>query len=327
MGELSQIQRIIRILELFSMGRRVTTQELYDFLKGECSLRTIQRDIQAIQYAGIPLMLEKSSARENYWFFPREYRQMVVPVIQHNELLAMHILKAHLKTFRGTKIERQITGLFNKLEELVPGDIYLDFDEDKNFIWDQNQGLYNYGEYDQLLSTVIELILARNWVTVTYRASEGKPPKTYDLFLYRIFLYNGSIYIAAYNPAFDNFISLALHRLEQVQPARGQRCQARPFSLAEFCSNRFGVFVGEIQRLQLSIRPEFVHYFQNRSWHPTQKTRLKKDKSMLLEMKVPLSPELITWILGWHTAIKVLRPDSLKAEITKKLQETLEQYI
>jgi len=48
---------------------------------------------------------------------------------------------------------------------------------------------------------------------------------------------------------------------------------------------------------------------------------------MLLEMKVPLLPELITWIFSWHTAVKVIMPDSLRIKIKKKLKESLEQYI
>ena len=40
----------------------------------------------------------------------------------------------------------------------------------------------------------------------------------------------------------------------------------------------------------------------------------------------PISPELVTWIPGWHTAIKVTKPGSLIEEITQKLEETLEIY-
>ncbi len=40
---------------------------------------------------------------------------------------------------------------------------------------------------------------------------------------------------------------------------------------------------------------------------------------LLLTLQVPLSPELITWILGWHEAITVLAPDTLIEEIKLNL--------
>lgn len=43
-------------------------------------------------------------------------------------------------------------------------------------------------------------------------------------------------------------------------------------------------------------------------------------------MEVPVSPELVTWILGWHTAIKVIKSESLVDEITQKLEEALKIY-
>jgi predicted DNA-binding transcriptional regulator YafY len=52
----------------------------------------------------------------------------------------------------------------------------------------------------------------------------------------------------------------------------------------------------------------------------------KKDGTLLLKMKALISPEMVTWILGWHTAIKVIKPGSLIEEITQKLEETLKMY-
>ena len=52
----------------------------------------------------------------------------------------------------------------------------------------------------------------------------------------------------------------------------------------------------------------------------------KKDGTLLIKMEAPISPELVTWILGWHTAIKVTKPGSLIEDITQKLEETLKMY-
>ncbi|MBC8345213.1 MAG: HTH domain-containing protein [Candidatus Marinimicrobia bacterium] len=60
MGEFSQIQRLLRILQILSSGRKVTTTELLQRFKGDVSLRTLQRDLLALSDAGIPLISEKT---------------------------------------------------------------------------------------------------------------------------------------------------------------------------------------------------------------------------------------------------------------------------
>ncbi|MCK4558791.1 MAG: hypothetical protein KAV45_03335 [Calditrichia bacterium] len=52
----------------------------------------------------------------------------------------------------------------------------------------------------------------------------------------------------------------------------------------------------------------------------------KKDGTLLIKMEAPISPELVTWILGWHTAIKVTKPGLLIEDIIKRLEETLKMY-
>jgi predicted DNA-binding transcriptional regulator YafY len=77
MAELTSVQRIIRILELLSMGRNLTSSELNRIFDEKVTLRTIQRDMITIQQAGIPLICEKNHKKENVWSFPRDYRRMI----------------------------------------------------------------------------------------------------------------------------------------------------------------------------------------------------------------------------------------------------------
>ena len=88
----------------------------------------------------------------------------------------------------------------------------------------------------------------------------------------------------------------------------------------------FGVFEGEAVTVRLRIARAYAVYFVNRSWHPSQKTEVNHRGELLLTLQVPLSPELITWILGWHEAITALSPDTLIEEIKHKLDQTRRLY-
>ena len=56
MNELSQIQRMLRILQILSSGRKVTTKELRHRFDDVVTLRTLQRDLLALSEVGIPLI-------------------------------------------------------------------------------------------------------------------------------------------------------------------------------------------------------------------------------------------------------------------------------
>jgi predicted DNA-binding transcriptional regulator YafY len=321
-----QVKRIIKMLELFSMGRKLTAAQLFAYFDQEYSLRTLQRDLLTIQEAGIPLEMEREKGKENIWSFPPEYRRMIMPQIERNELLTMHILKAFLKSFRQTTIESDLDNLLNKIEEIAPGEIYMELGEIDDLVWDQDVGHYNYDQTDGILNQAIDLIVAKKWATVTYRSSGQHEQKTYDIFPSRIFQYKGVLYLAAYHPWFDQYFALTLHRIIKIISAEKDERPVPDFDLADFRRNRFGVFAGETEQVELEIESEYAHYFKDRIWHPSQQISTKKDGTLLIKMEVPVSPELVTWILGWHTAIKVIKPGSLVNEITQKLEETLKTY-
>ena len=326
MSQLTQIQRIIRILELFSMGRKLSTSQIKQYFKDQASLRTIQRDINALLDAGIPLYTEDDSNKEKIWNFPREYRKMLLPVVQKNELLSFYILKSFLKFFTGTQFEKDLNSLAEKLEEIAPGDVYVELQDASFLMWNQDFGQFVYGDHDLILNTIIECTTGHLWMTVTYQSLGNEKAKTYDLYPYRLFHFNGGLYLAAYIPTYQNVISLAVHRFKKIRMATRQNRVPAEFDQEQFCSERFGVFIGNKHKVVLEIQSDYYDYFRNRIWHSTQKIIEKADGKIILELTVPLSPELITWILGWHSAIKVLEPEELIQIVRSHLQETLKLY-
>ena len=111
MNELSQIQRLLRILQILSSGRKITTTKLQHRFNGAVSLRTLQRDLLALSEAGIPLISEKTTANENIWSLMSRFRSFIPLPLETNEYLAAHILKANLKVFQKTPFGYEIKSL------------------------------------------------------------------------------------------------------------------------------------------------------------------------------------------------------------------------
>jgi predicted DNA-binding transcriptional regulator YafY len=65
------------------------------------------------------------------------------------------------------------------------------------------------------------------------------------------------------------------------------------------------------------LKAEFGH---------SQEINLEKNGSLVLSMKVGISPELIAWILGWNKHVKVLSPIKLIEEIQENVKEIQQLY-
>ncbi len=321
---MKQAERVVRIIELLSIGRKLSVNDLVKIFENEVPKRSIQRDIQIIEYAGIPLEYKIGEKGAYIWYFPYEYLNTIPPSVQTNELMAAYILKNYLKTFKGTRIEQDLNSVVAKLEKIAPGDVYDSLVEGEEILWNQNFGDFDYAEFNKILEEAIDAALSKKWYELEYQSGGGSLKK-HTVFIHKLFTYNGVIYLAVNELGRDDYITFTLQQVVNIKEADGQSAPP-PFDLQKFRKNRFAVFSGEPKKIKLQVNKETVKYFVNRRWHPTQKIEQQKDGSLILEMNTPLSWELIGLILGWHTQIKVLAPQELIDRVKERLQETLKMY-
>jgi predicted DNA-binding transcriptional regulator YafY len=320
-----QPHRLLYMYRKFLEGEVLTSGQLQDMVSEEIEIvsrRTIQRDLRLLQKLD-PSLVGVEKGREIFWSIPRDYRYPKQVVrFDTNELLAFHFLKAHLKTFRGTVIEKDVERLYKKIEKLAPYEVVLD----ETIYWDQNVGYYDYSKLNDILEKVIKATATKGWYQVTYNAPKTGTSKDIIARFETIFSYLGLLYVVAYIPKHKIHVSLAIHNISNLQELPDYFDVAPPFNFREWSSYRFGVFSGEIFDVKLLIKKEFKHFFLNRRWHVSQVEKFDKDGNLILEMKVPVGVDLINWILSWSDAIIVLEPPELIKKVVNRLAQALNNY-
>ncbi|MDA3843327.1 MAG: WYL domain-containing protein, partial [Candidatus Kapabacteria bacterium] len=195
-----------------------------------------------------------------------------------------------------------------------------------NIYDDKNIGNYNYEDDNETINEVIKLTGDRSYVQVKYDTGSSGNIIEINGYFRKVFTYDGYLYVIMYVPKDEHHKAIAIHRIQTVEAIEMPVRNIPEFNYDEFCEIRFGVFWGEPKDIKLEISKDFKHYFTKRFWHQTQKLRDNKNGSLFISMKVPLSYELISWIVGWGKAIKVIEPAALVLKIKDKLKETLEMY-
>lgn len=318
MSDSHQIRRVVRLLTVLSSGHHCTTSELAenvtDYVEGKTvSLRQIQRDLRALEASGVPLQNEQFG-RELRWWIPASYRSMVPIDINRNEVLAVHTLKGMLRQFRGTSIESDVDKLARKLERVAPGSVLMD----DGVVSEVTPGAMRDAVPDGILQAVIEGIRDVAWDRVTYRALHDNQRRTFIVALCRLLPHAGRLYAAAWHPKHKRYITLAVDRVESVERADDYDMPNHVFSEDVYRRERFGVYSGEVVNVVLRVTPGSAEFFTSRQWHPTQTFTKRRDGHIDLRMRVPINPELVSWIVSWADVVRVLKPRGLIDACRKK---------
>jgi predicted DNA-binding transcriptional regulator YafY len=72
--------------------------------------------------------------------------------------------------------------------------------------------------------------------------------------------------------------------------------------------------------------PAAARWASARSWHPSQRAKVEKDGSYVLELPYSEMPELVMEILKYGPDVQVLEPASLRERVAQSLAEAARRY-
>lgn len=317
-----QIRRALRIVSLLSSGQALTTNEIAERLRSSdekpISQRQLQRDLRLISEAGVQLH-EETEGRSIRWSIPAHARVFKPFAIDSNELLSLHILKGVLSAFRGTRIEADVNRLAKKLEKIVPGAVFMKDD----LVSHVSPGHFSSAISDTALEHIIFAIVDPHWDRVTYRSIDAGVARTFVVSFCRMINHAGRLYVAAWHPKYSQYITLAADRIDHVERASDVTDPLHTFDEAAYRAARFGVYDGDLTSITLRIEAEAVEFFESRLWHPSQSFSRHRDGSATMKLCAPLSPELVSWVVGWSDVLTILRPQHLKDICRNKVKRLI----
>ncbi len=328
MNNQSQILRLIRILQILSTGRKVTTKQLRERFDYQISIRTVQRDLLTLTDAGVPLVCNKLSANENVWFLESRFRSFIPQPVTKNEYLAAYVLRSNLKVFHNTQFDSEIQTLIKKIDQLVPDNVFLEMNHKfaQGLFENYSAGEFDYSPYSQIIDSLVNATTNQNICRIIYSGLDSTKPKSYDIEPEKLVYYNGGLYIIALMRFYRRFILLSVQRIRELEIKEKKFVKDIHFNSQEFWKGRFGLFPGERRKVVLRFSREVTSYIEGRKWHDSQSVVFDDDQNFILTMKVALSPELISWIMSWHIYVKVLKPIELIRSIKSAAEGIVEQY-
>ena len=163
-------------------------------------------------------------------------------------------------------------------------------------------------------------------VFIRYRPFSGE---TYEdtISPLTLVVHNHTLYVICFSRRAGDIRTLAMDHIVEASWLRNTPfAYPADYDPQDFLKEAFGITVGKPCAVELLVHQDIAVYFQERIWHFSQRLSEPQDGWMLVEMTVPLTAELNSWILSFGDKMKVKSPPELQARIRGMLEKAIAMY-
>lgn len=326
------LERCLRILRWLAVHRQTTVTELHALFEGTVSIRTLQRDLERLSMANVPLTTDNGRGREHIWKLTGKFSEYIPQLLGDDEITAALLVNELAKVVSNTPLAAGVQQLQERLQELLPVDILLSRKSDAfpagSFFLAQS-GIVDLRPYGKQIRTFVDATKLRQMITINYHKPMEAQTKLYLVEPYGIIFYGEALYGVVRHCERRNFLTLPFHRMEDVTMLETKFERESSFSLQDLRKERIGIFGDSNQKpVEVVIRffPPVSHTIGERNWHASQSIEQEEDGKILLRLQVILSEELVAWILRWQHYAVVVKPENLIDWVHTAVSETLKRY-
>ncbi|HKX45087.1 MAG TPA: WYL domain-containing protein [Planctomycetota bacterium] len=289
-----------------------------------CVRRTVYRDLDALMYAGFPVVSEKRDGRVHYRFV-ESFDLGDVPFTS-DEILALAFGADLLRPLEGTVFHDSIASALGKIRASLGEELlgYLDrLAESFRVLPGPHK---RYAEFRDTIQRLGEAVVAKQTVSLRYRAGRSGEESRRELDPYHVWYRNGALYVIGHDHRSGEIRTFAVDRIKELA-ATGRRFVPRAdFDFAAYTASSFGVVAEPAVRVVVRFAASHASIVRERTWHASQVVRDTADGGLLLEMQVGGTEELLSWILSFGPGAEVIEPAPLRGAVASSLEGALDLY-
>jgi predicted DNA-binding transcriptional regulator YafY len=313
-GRNDQLIRLLSILRDLDRRDGCSLYELAD--RYGTTLRTIRRDLDALAGAGLPL-LDVDEGRRKRWriAYPDPRRQLGQLLDASHFLGVVAALGAGTAAIRTNATRVALDDLATKLRATLSTEERQRLGAVAAVFQVDDRQLLRRQPPDVLWSLAVALTESRV-CAIGYTAAHGRRSQLMALPL-RLFASSGLLYLLIHDPDRGVVRTLALHRIASLRVTDARATAPKSVDAERYVNSLFGVAGGDDRVITYRLRfaADVAPYISERSWHPTQTLRRRKDGGVDLRFACQESVEVTAWVASWREHVEVLEPATLRADL------------
>lgn len=332
--QLIRQHKILQILERYRFGRTLDDirQELVDEL-GLTSLhqRTVRRDVEALQAAGIDVDVHDSQ-RGRVWKLGPGFKGTHRITMSATELIALSLSRDLLYPLAGTPFWVGIESFWSKLQDHLPDAVWDHYEKYREVLFVRGMPAKSYKRQHGVLQTVHRCIQEHRVAEIEYHSID-KGLRRRRIEPYAVVFYQSSLYIIAGATEIDRDDP---SRVRHLKLDRFQKATAldlwfkRPvnFDLEEHLGQSLGIFSprGKARDFCIRISARAARWVTEDPWHSDQRIEPQDDGGILLTVRAAHELEIIPRVLSLGNEAELISPASCRATMAKMIRAMAERY-
>ncbi len=308
-GAYAQTERVLALLARLQARRSpVRLDALADDLG--ISVKQLRRDLVVLAAAGHHSALLRLEGRSAVQLVRGKSESITLTLRERFALLAMRDVFAALE---GTPLAEDAHAIFNKVAATLADDSALDLQRlGPRFLYIPDGGIKSYAEHADVVDELLTGALRRQSLDATYQPAHGKP-LTGTLEPWAVALYRNGLYVVGRWDRDDAPRVFAVERFTAATRRRKTTFDVpADFSLATFFGGALGIFAGGVpEKIVVEFSKHVATIVTSRRWHPTQRTKVLRAGGVRMELDAPVTPDVVSWLVGWGAMVKVCEPTTL----------------
>lgn len=310
--------QLVRTLSVLRDLDRLGGVDLYELAERYgTTVRTIRRDLEALQEVGLPLLEEQEGKRKRWRVAFKDHLQQLSGLLDATHYLALRLAMGQGGPVRtASSVFAALEDLSAKIETVLGPAGRAQLAAIDACFHSYEKFAYRHSPPD-VFWPLVQAIAERRICRVTYRAPRQRPYNTvFDILPLRIFAHHGAVYLMCNVVKHDTLATLNLQRLQNLK-VLGTRGEPPPaFDPTTLENAAFGVYSGGTPTTYvLRFAADVAPYIRERTWHPTQRLRELRSGGVELQFTCGESYEVSAWVASWREGVEVVKPASLRDEL------------
>lgn len=327
LGEYSQTERQMMILAMLSSSERgYTFQEICSFLeKNEVAVssKTVERDMDSITES---FFVYEEDRKGKTYYVANKYKidqlQFDIP-----EMLSLYFTKEVLNSYHGIDVGKNALRIIDKIIHKMPS-INKSFIDNlkKEYLVITTDSVMEKSIRSEIMEGIREGIEKKKRIKILYHSFHENKKTEREIDPYLIEIQDGGYHIIGYCHLRKSLRVFRISRIESVEVKK--ESFERPGDLEEkIKALRFDKLTGtDPEHILLWFDKEKSRYIKEYEVGKADRITELETGEIHFERTVPITPDLIQWILGFGAGVRVLAPSHLADTISDQVQKMMALY-
>jgi predicted DNA-binding transcriptional regulator YafY len=315
MSKYERLARMLKIVTLIKANPRLSRTDLARLCEVD-SVRTIQRDINSLALAEIPIYW----SGQGYEIMPNFFLPPMAMTI--DEAFSLLLSAKAYSEGEGQFQKETLESAISKIKSTLPEATKELLETGSSKVSVESRKASDTGGIIRLYQAIMDAKQLR----ITYYSYSSNKVSERIINPYALTFRKRSWYLIGYCYTRYKVLMFRTNRIKAIRYTGESFRPPQNFSVDEYMGSSWQVMTGEKTKVIIRFNAEITPLIKEINWHPDQQIIDLPDGSILFIVTVAGIKEIALWILSYGDNAEVLHPEKLRNEIAETAKRMTQRY-